>query len=133
GNYPGPQGQLETFRQMGLGRFRDLLIATAKDPAMLFWLDGRTNTKARPQANFGREIMELFTWGLGNYVEQDVYAAARVFTGWNLSPLKGAATTNEPGAYYEFLYNPNNHETTAKTFTFPIYSNGSTTIPARTA
>ena len=51
---------------------------------MLVWLDGRTNTRARPQENFGREVMELFTMGVGNYVEADVYAAARVFTGWNL-------------------------------------------------
>ena len=51
---------------------------------MLIWLDGRTNTKAQPQENFGREIMELFTLGVGNYTEADVYAAARVFTGWNL-------------------------------------------------
>ena len=51
---------------------------------MLVWLDGRTNTRQRPQENFGREIMELFTLGVGNYTEQDVYAAARVFTGWNL-------------------------------------------------
>src|SRR6185503_17315612 len=80
----GPQGQLETFRQFALGSFRDLLIEVARDPAILVWLDGRTNTRARPQENFGREIMELFTFGLGNYTEQDVYAAARVFPGWNL-------------------------------------------------
>ena len=52
---------------------------------MLVWLDGHTNTKAKPQENFGREIMELFTIGVGNYTEPDVYAAARVFTGWNLA------------------------------------------------
>ena len=84
GELPGPQGQIELFRQYALGNFRNLLIEVAKDPAMLVWLDGRTNTRARPQENFGREIMELFTFGVGNYTEQDVYAAARVFTGWNL-------------------------------------------------
>ena len=52
---------------------------------MLIWLDGDTNTKAKPQENFGRELMELFTRGVGYYTEDDVYAAARVFTGWNLS------------------------------------------------
>jgi uncharacterized protein (DUF1800 family) len=128
GSYPGPQGQLETFREMGLGRFRDLLIAMAKDPAMLFWLDGRTNTKARPQENFGREIMELFTWGLGNYVEQDVYAAARVFTGWNLTFSRGA---DDNTSYYEFFYNAAQHDTTEKSFSFPIYKDGTKTIPAR--
>jgi uncharacterized protein (DUF1800 family) len=51
---------------------------------MVVWLDGRTNIRARPQENFGREVMELFTVGIGNYTEQDVYAAARVFTGGTL-------------------------------------------------
>ena len=67
GALPGPQGQIETFRDLALGKFRDLLVAVAKDPAMIVWLDGRTNTRQRPQENFGREIMELFTFGLGNY------------------------------------------------------------------
>ncbi len=89
GALPGPQGQVETFRQLALGSFRDLLIEMARDPAMLVWLDGRTNTRARPQENFGREVMELFTFGIGNYSEQDVYAAARVFTGWNLRLVGG--------------------------------------------
>ena len=48
---------------------------------MLVWLDGRTNTRARPQENFGRELMELFTMGIGHYGESDVVSAARVFTG----------------------------------------------------
>src|SRR5678809_365881 len=81
----GPQGQIELFRQYALGNFRNLLLEVAKDPAMLIWLDSNTNTKAKPQENFGREIMELFTVGVGHYTEPDVYAAARVFTGWNLS------------------------------------------------
>src|SRR5436190_732435 len=79
------RGQFELFRDQALGKFRDLLMEVAKDPAMLVWLDGRTNTKAKPQENFGRELMELFTFGVENYVETDVYAAARVFTGWNLA------------------------------------------------
>src|SRR5258705_4966215 len=53
---PGPQGHYELLREMALGRFRDLLIEVAKDPAMLVFLDGRTNTKAKPQENFGREV-----------------------------------------------------------------------------
>ena len=130
GDLPGPRGQLEIFRAEGLGSFRDLLIEVAKDPAMLVWLDGRNNTRQRPQENFGREIMELFTMGVGNYTEQDVYAAARVFTGWNLRLVNRG---NDNDTYYEYVYIPNNHEPTAKTFTFPIYSDGSTTIPARAA
>lgn len=131
GELPGPQGQIELFRQFALSKFRDLLLEVAKDPAMLYWLDGRTNTRQRPQENFGREIMELFTFGLGNYTEQDVYAAARVFTGWNLRQTVANGNGQDPGSYYEFFYNANQHEATAKTFTFPIYRDGGKTIPAR--
>jgi uncharacterized protein (DUF1800 family) len=131
GALPGPQGQIETFRQFELGSFRDLLIEVAKDPAMLVWLDGRTNTRARPQENFGREVMELFTFGIGNYGEQDVYAAARVFTGWNLRLVGGRS--DDPAAYYEFIYNANQHDTTAKAFSFAVYADGGKTIPARAA
>src|SRR2546422_2515312 len=123
GEVPGPPGQYELFRKFALGNFRDLLIEVAKDPAMLVWLDGRTNTRQRPQENFGREIMELFTFGLGNYTEQDVYTAARVFTGWNLRTVGGT---------YEFVFNAAQHDTTAKTFTFAIYSDGNRTIATRT-
>jgi uncharacterized protein (DUF1800 family) len=130
GELPGPPGQLELFRSMALGSFRDLLIEVAKDPAMLFWLDGRLNTRQRPQENFGREIMELFTFGLGHYNEFDVYAAARVFTGWN---LRIVGRGNELDTYYEFVFNPAQHDPTDKTFTFPIYRDGGTTIPARAA
>ena len=129
GEVEGPPGQVELFRQHALGNFRDLLVAVAKDPAMLVWLDGRTNTRQRPQENFGREIMELFTFGLGNYTEQDVYAAARVFTGWNLQTV-GSLTS--VAGYYDFLYRANQHDPTEKTFTFPIYRDGGRTIPART-
>jgi uncharacterized protein (DUF1800 family) len=100
---------------------------------MVVWLDGESNTKARPQENFGREIMELFTVGVGYYTEPDVYAAARVFTGWNLRP--SADYTNDDygdmNAYQEFVYRPEQHDTGPKTFSFPIYSTGSHTIPAR--
>jgi uncharacterized protein (DUF1800 family) len=131
GDLPGPQGQIELFRSMALGSFRDLLIEVARDPAMLVWLDGRLNTRQRPQENFGREIMELFTIGIGNYNELDVYAAARVFTGWNLRQVNRGA--GDVDSYYEFVFNANQHDTSAKTFTFPIYRDGTTTIPARAA
>ena len=130
GEVPGPQGQIELFRKFALGNFRNLLIEVAKDPAMLVWLDGRTNTRQRPQENFGREIMELFTFGVGNYTEQDVYAAARVFTGWNLRAVTAPGGNNDPGTYYEFFFNAAQHDPTAKTFTFGIYGNDPT-IPAR--
>jgi uncharacterized protein (DUF1800 family) len=129
----GQRGQIELFRQHALGNFKDLLVEVAKDPAMLLWLDGATNTKNKPQENFGRELMELFTFGVAHYVESDVYAAARVFTGWNLQ------TTGAPGsgsASYAFSYKPANHETAAKDFSFPIYGRGSSQpnrIPVRPA
>jgi uncharacterized protein (DUF1800 family) len=76
--------------------------------------------------------MELFTMGVGHYTEPDVYAAARVFSGWNLmNPARNVTT--DPTQSYKFVYNPNQHETSAKTFSFPIYKDGSSTIPARSA
>ena len=90
----GPMGQIELFRRYALGNYRNLLLDVARDAAMLVWLDGKTKTKAMPQENFGREVLELFTIGLGAYNEADVYAAARVFTGWNLrGPTTTAATS----------------------------------------
>jgi uncharacterized protein (DUF1800 family) len=124
------RGQIEMLRDNALGNFQDILINVAKDTAMLFWLDGKTNTKNAPQENFGRELMELFTMGVGHYTEPDVYAAARVFTGWNTTRPGSSADGSQ---HYEFNYVPGNHETTAKTFSFPIYSDGSKTIPARSA
>jgi uncharacterized protein (DUF1800 family) len=124
------RGQMELLRDYALGNFRDLLVEIAKDPAMLVWLDGRTNTRQRPQENFAREIMELFTMGVGFYTEADVYAGARVFTGWN---MRRVGERQDPVGYYEFVYNAGQHETTAKEFSFPIYANGSRTIPARAA
>ena len=125
------QGQVETIRTMCLGSFRDLVIAMAKDPAMLVWLDGRFNTRQKPQENFGRELMELFSMGVGFYTESDVSAAARVFTGWNLR--RTATSREDPSPVYGFAYNPAAHETAAKTFSFPIYPDGSSTIRSRPA
>jgi uncharacterized protein (DUF1800 family) len=120
------KGQIELFREHALGNFRDLLVAVAQDPAMLYWLDGRTNIRARPQENFARELMELFTMGVGTFSESDVYAGARVFTGWNLARRTGAGAPR-----FEFNYNAAQHETTAKEFSFPVYPGGGRTIPAR--
>jgi uncharacterized protein (DUF1800 family) len=124
------RGQIEMLRDNALGNFRDLLLNIAKDTAMLVWLDGRTNFRGRPQENFARELMELFTMGLGHFTEADVYAGARVFTGWNLTR---PSADGDPAQHYEFFYNAGQHDTNAKTFSFPIYSGGSQTIPARAA
>ncbi|MCX6549714.1 MAG: DUF1800 family protein, partial [Acidobacteria bacterium] len=125
------EGQIETIRRLCMGSVRDLVVAMAKDPAMLIWLDGRFNTKAKPQENFGRELMELFSMGVGFYAESDVYAAARVFTGWNLN----RTTTSRDDLYpnYQFVYNASAHDTSPKTFSFAIYPDGGTTIPSRSA
>ncbi len=126
----GLRGQIELFRDYALPNFRGLLIEVARDPAMLYWLDGRLNTRARPQENFSREVMELFTIGVGQFVESDVYAGARVFTGWNLQRIGEA---RDPAGFFQFFFNAAQHDTNAKTFSFPIYPDGSKTIPARAA
>ena len=79
--------QLALFQNQGLGNFRTLLIGVAQDPAMLAFLDAGVNVKGSPNENFAREIMELFTMGVGNYSEQDIREAARAFTGWSFSGL----------------------------------------------
>src|SRR5262245_18434503 len=124
-------GQIQKLRQLGTGSFPTLLMAMAKDPAMIYWLDSQLNTRTRPQENFGREIMELFSMGIGNYTEQDVYAAARVFTGFNWQINGDRAVTT--GSWYSYVYRPADHDPTAKEFTFPIYADGSRVIPARAA
>ena len=79
--------QLRLFQRLGLGDFRTLLIGVAQDPAMLAFLDAGVNVKGSPNENFAREIMELFTMGVGHYGEADVREAARAFTGWNYRGL----------------------------------------------
>ena len=93
--------QVELFQAQGLGNFRTLLIGVAQDPAMLAFLDAGVNVKGSPNENFAREIMELFSMGVGNYTEQDVREAARAFTGWNFSGL-------------EFQLDPAKHDDSAK-------------------
>jgi uncharacterized protein (DUF1800 family) len=123
----GTKGQLELFREFALGNFRDLLIAVSKDPAMLVWLDGRDNVvnPGVPQENYAREVMELFTFGVANVVEDDVKAAARVFTGWNLERLGPTGAR-----YYRYQFRPTRHDNNPKTFTFQIYPGGGNTIAA---
>ncbi|WP_233849757.1 DUF1800 domain-containing protein [Paraburkholderia sp. HD33-4] len=74
------------LRRHALGNFGELLHAVAKDPAMLLYLDGASNRKGKPNENFAREVMELFTLGEGRYTQRDVAEAARAYTGWSLDP-----------------------------------------------
>ncbi len=101
-DYRKMQQQNELFRTHATGNFRTLMIAVAQDPAMLAYLDAAANVKGEPNENFAREIMELFTMGVGNYTEQDIREAARAFTGWNYAGLK-------------FVVNPDQHDNAAKT------------------
>ena len=95
--------QNQMFRQNALGSFRTLTLAVARDPEMMRYLNGNQNYKAHPNENFARELMELFTCGIGHYTEDDVKAAARAFSGWN---LRGGA----------FVFNVNQHDNDPKTF-----------------
>ena len=87
------------FRAHASGSFRDLLVGLLKDPAMLVYLDNGENIKSHPNENFGRELLELFTMGVGNYSERDVREAARAFTGWTNDVLtfKLDATQHDNG------------------------------------
>jgi len=76
--------QYGLFLDHGLGRFGALLHEVTRDPAMIRWLDNETNRKGHPNENYARELLELFTLGVGNYTERDVREAARAFTGWHI-------------------------------------------------
>ena len=95
--------QLELFHRLGAGNFRDLMIGVAQDPGMLSFLDAGVNVKGSPNENFAREIMELFTMGVGNYAEADIREAARAFTGWNYVDL-------------DFVVNDDQHDRGDKVF-----------------
>jgi hypothetical protein len=81
-DYRKMEQQLALFYRHATGNFGDLLIDVARDPAMLAYLDAAQNVKGAPNENFAREVMELFTIGVGNYSERDIREAARAFTGW---------------------------------------------------
>jgi Protein of unknown function (DUF1800) len=81
-DYRKMEEQLALLHRQATGNFRDLLIEVARGPAMLVYLDAAENVKGAPNENFAREVMELFTMGVGNYSEQDIREAARAFTGW---------------------------------------------------
>ena len=106
--------QYEMFRRNGMGDLRTLLVELARDPAMIYWLDNCDNHKDAPNENWGRELLELFSMGIGNYTESDVQMAARAFTGWTYKdPLPRV-----PHRYYYsgFEYRPWDHDDGEKTF-----------------
>jgi uncharacterized protein (DUF1800 family) len=109
------EGQNELFREMGLGKFDDLVLEVSRDPAMLVYLDNADNVKGRPNENYARELMELFTMGVhGGYTERDVQESARAFTGWGLEkPAKGNIKYGEDP---KFKFYANKHDDGQKTF-----------------
>ena len=90
--------QNETFRRHAMGNFRELLEAVTLDPAMMAYLDLERSNKAHPNENYARELMELFTLGVGNYTEKDVQEVARALTGWTLDAPPGSVKVERPTA-----------------------------------
>ena len=85
-NPPEILEQIAMFRRHGLGSFPNLLIELAKNPAMIYWLDNNGNHMGAINENWGRELLELFSMGVGNYGEDDIKEASRAFTGWTIAP-----------------------------------------------
>ena len=115
--------QIDMFRQFGLGSFRDLLIELSKDPAMIIWLDNNDNHKGAVNENYGRELLELFSMGIGNYTEDDVKECARAFTGWTLGNAEYMAVRAGKDSVWpysriawHFDYRDYDHDDSEKTF-----------------
>ena len=111
--------QIDKFREQGMGNFRDLILMLSKDPAMLYYLDNIESHKESVNENYGRELLELFSMGVGkdgelNYSEDDVKACARAFTGWNLAPTIPVFPYGRTP--FEFRYDPADHDYGDKTF-----------------
>jgi hypothetical protein len=108
------KNQIKMFRRNGMGDMTTILNDLSRDPAMLFWLDNNENRNGEPNENYGRELLELFSLGVGNYSEQDIKDASRAFTGWTFEqppPLY-------PHGYYpaKFLFREDDHDNGEKTF-----------------
>jgi hypothetical protein len=106
--------QVDMFRELGMGNYRDLLVELAKNPAMIYWLDNCDNHGHAVNENWGRELLELFSMGVGNYTEADVREASRAFTGWTiaLAPPRGYYNRWD----WEFEYIEEDHDDGEKTF-----------------
>lgn len=106
--------QIKMFRRNGMDDLTTILNDLSRDPAMLFWLDNNENRNGEPNENYGRELLELFSLGVGNYSEQDIKDASRAFTGWTFEqppPLY-------PHGYYpaKFVFREDDHDNGEKTF-----------------
>ena len=111
--------QYDTFRERGMGNFKEMLLWLSTDPAMLYYLDNIESHKTAVNENYGRELLELFSLGVGmdndfNYSEDDVKACARAFTGWNLAPTIPVFPYGRTP--FEFRFDPADHDYSEKTF-----------------
>ena len=106
--------QIDLFHQHCLGDFRTILVKLSRDPAMIIWLDNDTNHKGTPNENYGRELLELFSMGVGNYSEDDVKECARAFSGWTVANFNA----RYPWGPYpmDFEYRPDDHDDGEKAF-----------------
>ena len=113
-NPPEITQQIAMFRRQALGSFRDLLVALAKNPAMIWCLDNNGNHSGAINENWGRELLELFSMGVGNYSEDDIKDASRAFTGWTIEPK---IPRNPLGRFYwNFEYRAEDHDDGEKNF-----------------
>lgn len=111
---PTSVAQIETFRQVGMTDIRTILITLSRDPAMIFWLDNNENHGDEINENYGRELLELFSMGVGNYTEDDIKNAARAFTGWTFTqPIPLYPFGHYPSC---FVYREDDHDDGKKTF-----------------
>ena len=111
---PSLYTEIAMFRRVGLMDMKTILLELSRDPAMIFWLDNNENNKDEINENYGRELLELFSMGVGNYTEDDIKAASRAFTGWTFrQPLSLYPNGHYP-AEFEFL--EDDHDYDSKTF-----------------
>jgi len=106
--------QINLFRRLGLTDFKTILVKISKDPAMISWLDNNENHSGEPNENYGRELLELFSMGVGNYNEEDVKNCAYSFTGWTFTQLIPLYPTGHYLPEFQFL--SNEHEYSMKKF-----------------
>ena len=106
--------QVYMFRRNGMGSLPNLLTQLAKDPAMIYWLDNQGNHKRNINENWGRELLELFTIGVGNYTEDDIKDTSRAFTGWSITAKIPRLPLGR--FYWDFVYKPEDHDYGWKTF-----------------
>ena len=102
------------FREKGMGSYKELITEISKNPAMIYWLDNCENHAEAVNENWGRELLELFSMGVGNYTEVDVREASRAFTGWTIEPKlpRGPLGRHD----WNFTYLPSDHDEAEKTF-----------------